>query len=246
MEMLASQSATLSQWREQFLSGRVLSCCPLAPALPTVQPHSQLGLITKNKSCKKPPPWVVFSPSKAWFDSCCSCAISDISMKERTRMCMGRKGPWFLAVAGIWTSWCMKLHFFCSLTHTHTHFNKTQSSSQSSKYIVIRDLFPSFAHYRYLQICTCVCNMTLRMAHGGAKQTLWEWDATTFQMSREQNSVALEWRQIKEVRWPTSWALWLVSKQEDRLPTECKLQLIYCHSRDDAKWNYSAMVENRD
>lgn len=76
----------------------------------------------------------------------------------------------------------------------------------------------------------CTQHGILRMAHGEAKQTPQEWDATTLQMSREQNSVALKGRQMKEVR----------------LQTEYKLQLMHYYNIDEAKWNCLSMFENWD
>lgn len=102
-------------------SNSLLAMCyhPLpCTSTPTVQPHCQLGLITENKSWKKPQPQLVFSPSKAWSSSCCSWVISNINTRERMRTWLyenWRTRPGLLAVAGIWTSWLittMKLHFF--------------------------------------------------------------------------------------------------------------------------------------
>jgi len=92
----------------------------------------------------------------------------------------------------------MKLYFFWFLNACTS--NKTQSSFQS---IANTGLWSGIYSQVLLITDTYLCTQPiLRMTHSGAKQTLQEWDATTFLMSRERNSVAFKGRQMKEVRWP--------------------------------------------
>lgn len=63
MQTLASQTATPSHRAIPYWP--CVTIPSLAPALPTVQPHCQLGLITENKSRKKPKPQIAFCPSEA-------------------------------------------------------------------------------------------------------------------------------------------------------------------------------------